>query len=39
MVGSESELCVRMGRHVYLLTVVSMSWQYKIPTKRVVQSG
>jgi hypothetical protein len=37
MIGSESEYCVRVGRHVYPWTVcfISMNWHYANPTKRV----
>ena len=35
MVGSESEFCVRVERHVYHRIVVSMSLYCKIPTKRI----
>jgi hypothetical protein len=40
-ISSESGKYVRVGRHVYPQTGVSVSWQYKHPTKRVglVQSG
>ena len=41
LVGSESGQHVRVGRHVYLRTVVSVSLHYKNPTKHVglVQNG
>ena len=41
MVGSEWKYRIRVERHVYPRTVVSVTYLYKIPTKRVgpVQSG
>ena len=41
LVGSESGYCVRVGQHVNLRNIVSVSSHYKNPAKRVdlVQSG
>ena len=41
LVGWKSGSCVRVGKHVYPRSVVSVSLEYKQPTKRVglVQSG
>jgi hypothetical protein len=35
LVGSESRSCVRVERHVNPWTVVSVTWQYKNPAKRI----
>jgi hypothetical protein len=41
MVGTKSGYCVRVERHFYPRTVISVSYHYKNPTKGVglVQSG
>jgi hypothetical protein len=35
MVGTKSGYCVRVERHFYPRTVISVSYHYKNPTKRV----